>query len=781
MGKIFLLASFFSFISIGPVIASNGRIQGMITTSEGLPAAYVNVTLVGSGKGMVVDTSGHFLFTGVNPGLYTLRVRFLGLQPKDERVEVHAGQTAVVNVILNENWQHLKEVVIKASPNRYVTDYPSISLRLKTPLVEVPQNIQVISKQTLDDQQVFDMLEGVTRNVSGVTRMEHWDNYAQINMRGSQIAGFRNGMNVQSTWGPLTEDMSLVERIEFVKGPAGFMLANGEPSGFYNVVTKKPTGITKGEVGLTVGSFNTFRSTLDLDGRLSKDGKVLYRLNVMGSTKDAPRDYEYANRLSVAPVIKVQLTPHSSLTAEYTYQNLQTSPLGSNYAYSSRALGELPVTFTTAEANLDPTNIQDQSLLLTLSHTFNSSWKFTGQLAYLLYEQEGQTLWPTGFSANGDTLLRAVSNWDVLGQTKVGQFFLNGEFTTAGFNHRLLAGLDMGDKDYYHDWSQGGSIGPLTVYAPVYGQVPAGGYPVYDREPSIRERGVYYHNAYVALYLQDELRFLDDRLRVTLAGRYTSVADVDPYSGTGTAAKLTPRIGLSYSLDKNTSVYAVYDRAFVPQLGSDYFGKAFVPITGDNKEVGLKRDWLEGLWTASISGYQITKNNVLASDPDHPYFSIQLGQTQTKGLEFDLRGQVLPGLHMTANYAYTDGKITKNSDATVIGRQIAGTSKHIANAWLNYRLTDGVLSGFGLSAGVQYAAGRTNWYGTYDNSLQHMPDYTRVDGALSYQAERFQVALNVNNLLNTFLYSGAYYTYSNFYFWQAEPLRNTRLTITHRF
>ena len=42
--------------------------------------------------------------------------------------------------------------------------------------------------------------------------------------------------------GPLTEDMSMVERIEFVKGPAGFMLANGDPSGFYNVVTKKPSG-----------------------------------------------------------------------------------------------------------------------------------------------------------------------------------------------------------------------------------------------------------------------------------------------------------------------------------------------------------------------------------------------------------------------------------------------------------------------------------------------------------------------------------------------------------
>ncbi|MEI9910333.1 MAG: TonB-dependent receptor plug domain-containing protein [Bacteroidota bacterium] len=70
------------------------------------------------------------------------------------------------------------------------------------------------------------MRESVIRNVSGATASEHWETYARIVMRGSRIAAFRNGMNVQETWGPLTEDMSMVERIEFVKGPAGFMLAS---------------------------------------------------------------------------------------------------------------------------------------------------------------------------------------------------------------------------------------------------------------------------------------------------------------------------------------------------------------------------------------------------------------------------------------------------------------------------------------------------------------------------------------------------------------------------
>jgi len=139
---------------------------------------------------------------------------------------------------LTETGQELKEVIVTANPSKYVADYPSISLRLKTPVLNIPQNIQIVTKQVLQDQQIFDILEGVTRNVSGARRMEHWDNYALIFMRGSQIAAYRNGMNVTMSWGPQPEDMGMVERIEFVKGPAGFMLSNGEPSGFYNVVTK---------------------------------------------------------------------------------------------------------------------------------------------------------------------------------------------------------------------------------------------------------------------------------------------------------------------------------------------------------------------------------------------------------------------------------------------------------------------------------------------------------------------------------------------------------------
>lgn len=764
-------------------MAQTSFIKGKVSTSDGKPAEFVNVILKGTTKGTIADAEGNFSLTNLKSGPYTVFVSFVGLKSQTQKVELKDNETATLNFTLHEDANQLQEVLVIANPSKYVTDYPSISLRLKTPLLEIPQNIQVITRQILQDQQIFDMQEGVIRNVSGATRSEHWENYARIVMRGSRIAAFRNGMNVTETWGPLNEDMSMVERIEFVKGPAGFMLASGEPSGFYNVVTKKATGITKSEVGMTIGSFGTYRNTLDFDGLLSKDGKIQYRLNLMGQTKGTHRKFEFNNRVSVAPVLKFQINPRTSLTTEYTYQYVNMSPLGSAYAYTSDGLGTLPKGFSTLESNMTPTKIKDNSFIATLSHSINDNWKFTGQLAYLQFNQLGSSLWPSAIS--GDTLKRAESVWDILGQIRVGQFFVNGDATTRKIKHRLLAGVDMGDKDFYHDWNQAGAIvgsSPFIVTSPIYGQVPAAAYPVYNRTLGVKQRGVHYNNVYTALYAQDEIRLMNDKLRLTLAGRYTTTGDEDPWSGSVDAGKFTPRVGLSYSLNKNTSVYAVVDESFIPQAGATFEGKEFDPITGTNKELGVKREWLNGRWTASASVYKITKNNVLTGDPNHQFFSIQLGQTQTSGIEFDVKGQLFSGLDVTLNYAYTDGKVTKDTDGKQVNTQIPGTDKSIANAWLSYRVPSGKVEGLGFSFGASHAGGRSAWYAEYDKSIDpSMPAYTRFDAATSYQFGKFGVALNVNNVFNADVFSGAYYSWSKFYYYQTEAQRNYRMSINYKF
>lgn len=761
--------------------AQEATIRGNITTVDGKPAEWVQVWIKGTQKGATVDATGNYRISHVPAGTHTIITYLEGLERKEQIVTVESGKELTVNFVLKETTQELQEVVVSASRNYYRTSEVSPSLRLKTPILDVPQNIQVVSSRILSDQQVTDMLEGVTRNVSGVSRSEHWDNYARVMMRGSQITAFRNGMNVQMPWGPLVEDMSMVERIEFVKGPAGFMMANGEPSGFYNVVTKKPSGRNKGEASMTLGSFDMYRAALDLDGVARNNSRWQYRLNVMGQTKGSHRDFEYSHRASFVPVVRYIVNPNTTLTAEYTYQYLQQSMIGSAYVFSPNGYGDLPRNFTTAEANMDPTNTNDHSLFVTLNHSISKNWQLTGQIGWLYYKQIGASMWPWGFTDSLGTMQRGVSIWDALGMNKQAQMFVNGEVKTGVVRHRLLAGVDMNHKDYFADWSQGYAINgtvPFNIYNPQYGTVPADSLFAFDRSKSLRERGVHYDQGMTSFYVQDELHFWKDRVRVTIAGRYTAATTVNPYSGNTDDRQFTPRFGLSVTPVKNLSVYAVYDQSFVPQGGMDYNGNAFKPITGDNKEAGIKRDWFNGRWNSTLAFYRITKNNVLTQDPEHINFSIQLGQTQTTGLELDITGRIAEGLDVTINYAYTDSKVTEDTDPARVGIAVAGTTKHLQNSWISYRIQNGVLKGLGASIGYQFQGDRSSWY-VFDGTEKSLPDYFRLDGSIHYTRDNMRLSLNVNNITDEYLYSGA--PYANYYYYQTEPGRNFRLSMTYSF
>lgn len=764
---------------------NTGSVSGMISTADGKPAEGVTILIKDFNKNAIADNTGNFTIKNVPVGKQTVIVSLVGYDDVEKMTDVISGKISVVNIKLTLSNKELSQVVVIANKSSFKTNRVSNSLRLQTPILELPQNIQVVTSKTMNDQQIFDMLEGVTRNVSGATRVEHWDNYARITMRGSNVAAFRNGLNVSTSWGPLVEDMSMVERIEFIKGPAGFMLSNTDPSGFYNVVTKKPSGRNKGELNLSIGSFDLYRAALDLDGKLSRDGKLLYRLNVVGQTKASHRQYDFNDRIGIVPVLKYLVDDKSSITLEYSYQKVQTSPIGSNYSFSKRGLADLPITFTTAEANLPKTDMIEKNVSAIFEHKINDDWKFTAQTSYIRYDQEGISLWPQGFDASNDSLMqRGAGNWDVLGLTKAGQMFVNGEVTTGNVGHKILAGIDLSSKDYYHDWSQSRAIGtPINIYNPSHGQ--SAPIATFDRTLSLRERGVRYYNTYSGFYAQDELSFMDNKLRLTLAGRYTAFKTTDPYSGTVDHKKVTPRVGVSYSIDKNTAAYAVYDKAMLENFGSDWLGKNFDPIMGTNLEVGFKKDWFNGKWNSTISAYQITRTNILTADPDHlnslgqPY-SRQTGEQQTQGVEVDIKGQIVRNLDVIVNYAFTEAKITEDTDPKVIGNQLPGSSKHVHNIWLNYRVDKGVLNGLGISLGYQYQVKRAPWY-VFDNTVQSLPDYFRVDGGVSYTKDKLSFNIVVNNMLNKYLYSGAFYNWGPYYYWQAEPGTNVRLTVGYKF
>ena len=766
------------------VFGQTGTIVGAVETADGKAAVNVNVGLEGTTLGTATNEDGQYRISDVAAGTYVLVASSVGLEQKEISISVVAGKTTFApTVALAESQAQLQEITVRSTSQQYVADVPSRSLRLQTPLLETPQNIQVVTREVIGDQQAFDMLETVTRNVSGAQMIEHWGNFARINIRGFNVPAFRNGMNVQMPWGPLTEDMSIVERIEFVKGPAGFLLSSGEPGGLYNVVTKKPVLNQRNEITLTTGSFNTLRGTVDAGGKLSQDDRLLYRFNAMGLTKGAHRDYEFNTRYTLAPSLSYALTDRTSVTAEYIYQYLQMSLVGAAYVFSPNGFGDLPRDFTLAEPNIDPTNISEHNVFVNLNHKINNQWEVTAQLGYLYYQQQGSSLWVDSVNANGD-LYRTLTSFDGFNESKLGQVFVNGNVRTGAIGHKILAGLDIGQKDYFADWWQGGQIRsaePFNVYNPQYG-VPADSLPTFDRERSVRQRataGGYpaiIGQRYSSLYLQDELSFWQERIRLTLAGRYTAYRGWS-YGQTSDDHVVAPRVGLSVSATENTIIYGLFDQSFLPQVGVDVDGNALVPVEARNLEAGIKRSWANGRWQSTLTVFQITKENEPTTVPGEN-ISFQLGEVTSEGIEFDVQGEIVEGLQLILNYANTNVEITEDLNEALIGNRVAGHARHMTNGWLHYQFQQKALQGFGLSLGYQYQVDRSSWnWGADNDSL--LPDYFRLDGAVSWRGDNVKIGLNVNNLLNDYLYSGS--SYADYFYWQSEPGTNFRLNVAYTF
>lgn len=789
--KFFYLTLTLAMIFAGSVYArpNPGTIYGKVFTSDGYPAAGVTVLLKDMERGTITTDDGSYMLQNVPAGEHQMMVSLVGHQMLSRQIRLLPAQRLQVQLQLQLSGAELEEVIVTSTYSAYHTNRLSASLRQQTSLLQLPQNVQVVTGKAIRDQQLFDMLEGVTRNLSGASRKDSWDNYAEIVMRGTTLTAFRNGMNVKMPWGPLAEDMGVVERIEFVKGPAGFMMGSGEPGGFYNIVTKKPTGKTRGEVGFSMGSFDTYRTTFDLEGKLDKADKLLYRVNIMGQRKNSHRDFDFNKRYSINPVLKYQFNPQTSVTAEYTYQHMQMAMLGSAYIFSPLQYGELPRSFSLLEANLEPTTIGDHSLFLTLDHRLSTNWKLTVKGAYLSYLQTGASMWPAypvGLERNGD-LLRSVANWDAYSEGWLGQAFVQGRLIAGNTTHKILAGIDMHFKEYYADFYQTfpltghdiyGNPVPFNIYKPVHGFVPENDQPLFNRTLPLKLRGgATLGESENSLYVQDEIGLLEDRFRLTLAGRHTSIVQ-HSYGVYSRDHRISPRVGVSISLSPTESVYALYDQAFVAQQGADSAARPFVPVTGNSLEAGIKKDFYDGRWNLGLSTYRIIRNNVISVIPGPVYATIQTGQTETKGIELDVRGEIAEGVNLIFNYAYTHAKVTKDEDKSRLDGPVPKLffPDHTSNAWLSYRVLSGNVKGLGVAAGYQFQGLRK----------EKLPDYFRLDGGISWQDPRFSIGLNVNNLLDKYLFSGSLFDHNNDpatieYNYQVEAGIHFRLSFAFRF
>jgi hypothetical protein len=251
----------------------------------------------------------------------------------------------------------------------------------------------------------------------------------------------------------------------------------------------------------------------------------------------------------------------------------------------------------------------------------------------------------------------------------------------------------------------------INIFNPVHG-----GNPIPDPADNfvfdLREK-------WFGLYLQDQVE-LPFHLHLLAGLRYDSaeITTDNSFGGTRTVSSsrqsaVTPRVGLLWQPIKELAFYGNYVEGFgVPNIGA--LGVTGAPLkaeTSQQWEAGVKTEFMDGRWTATLSYFDLTKQNVATGHPDPVLaalgFSVQTGEARNKGVELDVAGEVLPGLDVIATYTYTNSEITQMNDGTV-GNRFPNVPKHAGSLWTTYRFQEPRLTGMESRgrAGGERGAGR---------------------------------------------------------------------------
>jgi iron complex outermembrane recepter protein len=639
----------------------------------------------------------------------------------------------------------IQVVVTGAQDEGYNPSSATTATRTDTPIRDIPQSIQVIPRQVLEDQQVT-RLQDALQNVSGLTR---WGNYGgnesgAYTIRGFyQEGNFRNGFRDNDFYS--ISDPANIERIEVLRGPSSVLFGQAQPGGIINIITEQPLDEPYYSLEFTGGQFSFYRPELDISGPITDDGDLRYRLNLAYQNSGSFRDFNYIERVFVAPVLAWDIGDNTTLTANFEY--LYNDPVFDRglVALSDGSL-VLPINRYLGYPDLENYTETVYRGGYNFEHRFSDSWRIRNALSIYSARAGGDSVGLAGGLIDDRFLPRSFDVDNFINENYALQTEVVGEFTTGSIAHELLMGVELNRRTRYY-YYLGGELPPIDIFDPDYDvERPDELASPYNEITSVDTVGI---------YLQDQINLLDN-LILLVGGRFDSL-DQDtyyPYDGSSVEqsdSAFSPRVGVVYQPSEEIALYASYSEGFFPNIGRSADNSAFDPERGRQYEIGVKGDFLDGRLSGTLAAFDITKSNVLTTDPDNVDFSIAVGEQRSQGVELNITGEVLPGWNIIAGYAYIDARVTEDNSIPE-GDRPQNVAEHTANLWTTYEIQEGDFQGLGFGLGLFFIGERE---GELPNTNFELPSFLRADAALFYRRDNWRVGVNVRNLFDIEYYETA--------------------------
>jgi iron complex outermembrane receptor protein len=632
-----------------------------------------------------------------------------------------------------------------------------------TPLIQIPQAINVVTREEMDQQGAQSVTQALTYTPGLVSPYGNTDlRYDWLTVRGftplRYLDGLRLPFGARGYSQARVEPFGL-ERIEVLKGPASVLYGQSAPGGLLNLQSKMPQAEASREIQLQTGSFGRAQGAIDFTGPLDDAGKVLYRVVGLARDSDTQVDYLNEKRVYIAPSLTWRPTADTSLTFLAQYQKIRSDGGGAPQALPAigtllpNVNGKIPTNRFIAEPDYDRFENEQAMFGYAFSHRANDTWTFRQNVRYTYVNTDTQRVQALSLGANQRTLSRYA--WAFPEHSGIFAIDQNAEasFATGVLNHTVLVGVDYQREDARYDESQLVLAPSIDVFNPIYGAS--------ITRPPLATR-ITQSRQQVGGYLQDSIAW--NRFTFLIGGRYDwAGSNTDTYTAstrrTVTANQadtaFTGRAGVVYQFDNGIAPYVSFSTSFQPQAGSDRVGSPFAPTRGRQSEVGVKFQPNGTNAFVTLSAFDLHQTNVLTPDPLNTNYSVQSGEARVRGFELEGKATPLRGLDVTASYAYTDSEVSKaNRNAAGIsnnGNQLPFVPQHQASMWLHYTFLGGVLQGLGLGSGVRYIGGS---FGDAAN-VYRVPGVTLFDAALSYdlgkaftQLRGVRLSVNATNLFD---------------------------------
>ena len=672
----------------------------------------------------------------------------------------------------------LPAVTVQGNEPSYNPTTATSATKINAPLRDIPQTVNVITQELMRDKGVRSM-EDAVKSVPGVG-LSHGDGQRdQVTIRGFSAIGdqFVDGIRDDALY---FRDMSNVEQVEVVKGPASVLYGRGSSGGLINRVTKKP-GMDKNEAMLQVGSWNQRRGEFDLARNYEESG-VAFRVTGAVERADSYRDQQFLEREAFAPSLLLKLGDNTKLLLQAEYLHDKRVTDFGIPSYQGLPVNVAPSTYYGA-ANAKDNDYSEAKVTstgFTLDHRFNNEWSLRNTFRYYEYSL---ARYNTNVTAVNEATKKATLSRGNVQRDENGYFNqteLMQKVTLAGMQHQMLYGVEVGQQNKDQLFLSQTLAQQVDLFNPVNPVVP---FTVTAPTRTTDNKGIL---TTASAYVQD-LVTLSEKWKALAGIRYDSfkqetqqhIAGQPNLNRTDTA--WSPRVGLVYQPSTTQSYYASVSKSFQPS--AETFALAtnnaeMEPEETTSKEVGTKFDFFDGRASATASLFRLERTNIKSADGTTKTI-IPIGKQRTDGIELTFTGDLSGGWQIWSGYAYLDAKVTDSPTISTVngvkiplqGKRATLTPEHSANIWL----TKALGHGFSAGAGVNYVGNR---FADPANTVT-LPGYTTMDAMASYRIKGFDLQLNVNNLFNRKYIVSGHGTSANLNLPGAP--RNVQLTARYAF